>query len=109
MKYILSTGIFLTFVILFTASSGILKAEAYSDYETDRKYSQDNHYKYSQKSLYGLDQEFLEGIDKKALLNTTINLLKELQSIGTVDDIEFGTLLSQLIVFLILLYLITHF
>ena len=33
MKYILSTGIILTFAILFTASSGVLKTEAYPDYK----------------------------------------------------------------------------
>ena len=78
MKYILTTGIFLTSAILFTASSGILKAEAYPDYETNRNYQEDDLYKYGEKDLYGLDKELLEGIDKEALLNTALNLLKGL-------------------------------
>ena len=49
MKYIISIGIFMTFVILFTASSGVLKADAYPDYETDRNYQEDDLYKYGEK------------------------------------------------------------
>ena len=87
MKYIISTGIFLTFAILFTSSSGVLKAEAYSDYETDRSYQEDDLYKYGEKGLYGLDKELLDGIDKEVLLNTAINLLKGL---------DFDTLTEEL-------------
>ena len=72
MKYIISTGIFLTFAILFTASSGVLKAEAYSDYNEYRNYQEDDLYNYDEKDLYGLDKELLEGIDKEALLNTIL-------------------------------------
>ena len=91
MKYIISTGIFLTFVILFTASSGVLKAEAYLDYETDRNYQEDDLYKYGEKGLYGLDNELLEGIDKEALLNTALNLLKGLDVDALNEELTDGS------------------
>lgn len=79
MKYVFHFGIFLTFAILFTTSSGILKAEAYSDYNEYRIYQEDDLYNYGEKSLYELDnEEFLEGIDDGKLLDTTLNLLEEL-------------------------------
>lgn len=80
-------GIFLTFGLLFTASSGILKGEAFA-YEYRNNYYQEDELQgydkngydkgYDKEDLYGLDKEFLEGIDTKALLDTAMNLLKGL-------------------------------
>jgi len=82
MKYII-IGIVLTFVLLFTASSGILKGEVFAyEEERDSYYYQDQ---YDKNSFYGIDRESLEeienklfeGIDKDRLLNNALNLLNE--------------------------------
>ena len=91
MKYVVSTVVLLTFAIIFTTSSGVLKADAYPDYETDRNYQEADLYKYGEKGLYGLDKEFLEGIDKEILLNTAINLLKGLDFDALNEELTDGT------------------
>jgi len=82
MKYII-IGIVLTFVLLFTASSGILKGEVFAyEEERDSYYYQDQ---YDKNSFYGIDRGLLEeienklfeGIDKDRLLNNALNLLDE--------------------------------
>ena len=105
MKSIITLGIVLTFSILFTASSGILKSQAFAFQEERENYYQDQ---YDKNSLYGInrgsddlsfpdqthevrgileeiDREQLEeiedklfdGIDKERLLNNAIKLLNE--------------------------------
>jgi len=98
MRYVfILVVIFLTFGLLFTASSGVLKGQAlgYQQEERDNYYYADEYLQgydrgynkepyndeylqgYDKDSLYELDNEFLEGIDKKVLLNIEQNLLKD--------------------------------
>lgn len=87
MQYVF-IAILLIFGLLFTSSSGILKGIAFASHDRNNYYYQEDSmqgYKedylqgYSKDYLYELDkEEFLEGIDKEMLLDTTLNLLEEL-------------------------------
>ena len=99
MKYIY-IGIVMTFGLLFTASSGILKGEAFAIPEERNGYYYKDKYspQYDKDSFYGIDKELLEeienklfeGIDKDLLLNNALNLLNEY-------DIDIGVLEEQLL------------
>ena len=99
MKSIITLGIVLTFSILFTTSSGVLKGQAFASIEEGRynSYYPDEYSQYDKQSslsipseseflsniLKGVDEEQLEeigdklfeGIDKERLLNNAQNLL----------------------------------
>jgi uncharacterized protein (TIGR01732 family) len=106
MKYVIVIGIVLTFGLLFTTSSGILKGEAFAVQEEERngydykdEYSQGYDKGYNKDSFYGIDNKELleeignklfEGIDKERLLNNALNLLNEY-------DIDIGALNEQLL------------
>lgn len=87
MKYVF-IAILLIFGLLFTSSSGILKEIAFASHDRNnyyyqedsmQEYQEDYFQGYSKDYLYELDhEEFLEGIDKEMLLDTTLNLLEEL-------------------------------
>lgn len=87
MKYVF-IAILLIFGLLFTSSSGILKEIAFASHDRNNYYYQEDSMQeyqeyyfqgYSKDYLYELDhEEFLEGIDKEMLLDTTLNLLEEL-------------------------------
>lgn len=106
MKYIVTIiGIVLTFGLLLTTSSGILKGEAFAyeekrnSYYYEDKYSQGYDKEYEKDSFFGIDNKELleeignklfEGIDKERLLNNALNLLNEY-------DIDIGALNEQLL------------
>jgi uncharacterized protein (TIGR01732 family) len=102
MKYVIIIGIIMTFGLLFTASSGILKGEAlaYEEEQQRNSYYYNDKYQqeYNKDSFYGIDRELLEevenelfeGINKDLLLNNALNLLNEY-------DIDIGVLEEQLL------------
>ena len=105
MKYIVTIiGVVLTFGLLLTTSSGILKGEAFAyeekrnSYYYEDKYSQGYDKQYEKDSFFGIDKELLEeienklfeGIDKDRLLNNALNLLNEY-------DIDISVLEEQLL------------
>ena len=99
MKSVITIGIVLAFSILFTASSGLLKGQAFASIEErDNSYYPNEYSKYDSESsfsvgspgthgniLKGVDREQLkeiedklfEGVDKERLVNNAINLLNE--------------------------------
>jgi len=112
MKFVITLGIVLTFSILFTTSSGVLKGQAFASIEERDNYYPDEYSQYDRKSplsagspgvlsgniLKGVDREQLkeiedklfEGIDKDRLVNNALNLLNEY-------DIDLGSLNEYLL------------
>lgn len=114
MKSVITLGIVLTFSILFTASSGVLKGQVFASIEEERdnSYYPDEYSQYDRKSplsagspgvlsgniLKGVDREQLEeiedklfeGIDKDRFVNNALNLLNEY-------DIDLGPLNEYLL------------
>jgi uncharacterized protein (TIGR01732 family) len=90
MKYVITIGIIMSFGLLFTSSSGILKGEVFAMQEEEQQrngyYYKDQYSQgYDKDSFYGIDKELLdeignklfEGIDKDLLVNNVLNLLNE--------------------------------
>jgi len=114
MKSVITLGIVLTFSILFTTSSGVLKGQAFASIEEERdnSYYPDRYPQYDRESplsagspgvlsgniLKGVDKEQLkeiedklfEGIDKDRFVNNALNLLNEY-------DIDLGALNEYLL------------
>ena len=112
MKSVITLGIVLTFSILFTASSGVLKGQAFASIEERDNYYPDEYSQYDRKSplsagspgvlsgniLKGVEREQLkeiedklfEGIDKDRFVNNALNLLNEY-------DIDLGSLNEYLL------------
>lgn len=110
MKSIITLGIVLTFSILFTASSGVLKGQVFAyQEERDNSYYPDEYSQYDgESSLYGgspgvlsgnilkgvdreqlkeIEDKLFEGVDKERLLNNAINLLNEYDfDIGALNE-----------------------
>jgi len=110
MKSVITLGIVLTFSILFTASSGVLKGQAFAyQEERDNSYYPDEYSHYDKQSslsigtdggflpniLKGVDKEQLEeiedklfeGIDKDRFVNNALNLLNEFNfGIGPLNE-----------------------
>jgi len=111
MKSVITLGIVLTFSILFTTSSGLLKGQVFASIEEERdnSYYPDKYPQYDRESslsagspgvfggniLKGVDREQLEeiedklfqGVDKERLLNNAINLLHEYDfDIGSLNE-----------------------
>ena len=94
MKLVIFLCIIMTFGLLFSTSSGILKGEVFA-YEEEQQQRNDYYYKdqYDIDSFYGKDKELLEeignklfdGMDKDRLLNNALKLLSEY-------DIDIGAL-----------------
>ncbi|MEZ5388825.1 MAG: YjcZ family sporulation protein [Nitrososphaeraceae archaeon] len=111
MKSVITLGIVLTFSILFTSSSGLLKGQVFASIEEEgeNSYYPDKYHQYDRESsfsagspgvlsgniLKGIDKEQLkeiedklfQGIDKERLLNNAINLLHEYDfDIGALNE-----------------------